>query len=433
MDINKLYAKFIECSGEISTDTRTLMPGSMFFAWKGEYADGNDYINEALKKGARYIVCDNPKNEISDRFIVVKNTITALQNLARHHRIQFDVPVIAIGGSNGKTTTKELLAEILKQQKDTIASFGSLNNYTGVPLTLLRINQLTDIVVLEMGANHIGEIMELCKIALPTHGLITNIGRDHIGMFGGTDAILSANLELYHYLQQNNGYIFVNKNDSILMPKTNNKEKTICYGIGLNNENGIDSLNTVPLVSGVWKNNKIKTQLTGEYNLENIIAAITVAKYFNVPDEKIISGIEGYQPTNNRSEVIYTENNNIIIKDFYNANRTSMELALDNLNKVSMRYPKHKALGIIGDMLELGDYSKTEHQAIIDYSKELGIQDLILVGPEFAQTNYHNYTNYIDVDAAIAEISKNQITHKCILLKASNGTNLAKLYNTVTL
>lgn len=431
MEIKKLYEKFLECSQEISTDTRTLIPGSIFFAWKGEYADGNDYITTALEKGASYVVCDNPKGDISDKCIVVKNSIQALQNLARYHRSRFDVPIIAIGGSNGKTTTKELLAEIFKQQKATIASFGSLNNHTGVPLTLLRMNNLTDIVVLEMGANHIGEIRDLCRIALPTHGLITNIGRDHIGVFGGTDAILEANLELYCYLKENNGHIFVNKNDSILLPKTTLYKKTICYGVGVEGENGITSLNTIPLVSGIWKNNKIKTQLTGEYNLENIIAAIAIAKYFNVQDSKIIYAIKNYQATNNRSEIIHTLNNNIIIKDFYNANRTSMELALVNLKKVSEKYMQHECLGIIGDMLELGDYSKTEHQAVIDYAKELNIENLILIGPEFARLNYYNYTAYVDVNVAISKMSQKEIKNSCILLKASNGTNFAKLFESI--
>jgi UDP-N-acetylmuramoyl-tripeptide--D-alanyl-D-alanine ligase len=431
MDIKNLYEKFIECSQQISTDTRTIIPGSLFFAWKGELFDGNNYINEAFEKGAHYVVCDDPKDAISDNCIVVKNTIETLQGLAHYHRSLFKIPIIAIGGSNGKTTTKELLAGILKQEKDIVASFASLNNHTGVPLTLLRISASTEIVVLEMGANHVGEINELCNVALPTHGVITNIGRDHIGLFGGIEQILQANLELYDFLHTVNGFIFVNKNDSVLVSKTEYLKNVVYYSVGSDNQNDFYSLHSLPLISFKWKDREVHTNLTGEYNLENIMAALTIAKYFNIQDEKIISGISGYKPTNNRSEIVHTKNNNVIIKDFYNANRTSMELALDNFRNIAQNNHHHGSLGIIGDMLELGEYSLAEHQAIVDYAQKLKLENMVLIGSEFARTDRGKYVTYCNVEEAIVALSTQDIRDKCILLKASKGTNLTKLFNAI--
>jgi len=430
MNIKDLYEKFIECSQKISTDTRTNISGSLFFAWKGDLTDGNNYIKKAFENGAEYVVCDNPGDAVSEKCIVVENTIKTLQDLARYHRSLFNIPIIAIGGSNGKTTTKELLASVLKQEKEIISSFGSLNNHTGVPLTLLRISGSTDIAIIEMGANHVGEIAELCTIALPTHGVVTNIGRDHIGLFGSSDAILTANLELYYYLKNNNGYIFVNKND-IDLGKYLGDTRHLFYGVGLLGENGITSLQTIPYVSGQWKSHTIKTHLTGEYNLENIITAIAIAGYFDITDARIITGISEYKSTNNRSEILQTSKDTIVIKDFYNANRTSMELSLNNLAEISRRYPDHQSIAILGDMLELGNYSSTEHTAVLDHAKTIGIQEIITIGPEFSQINISSQNNYKDVDDAIEKISSRNFEKKCILLKASNGTNLEKLFNAI--
>lgn len=430
MNIEAIHKKFIECSQEISTDSRIVTPGSMFFAWKGENGNGNDYVQQALDKGAKYVVCDDIDAVINDSCILVPNTIEALQGLARFHRSQFNVPVVAIGGSNGKTTTKELLACMVRDQKDTVASFGSLNNHTGVPLTLLRMTQYTDIVILEVGANHVGEIIGLCKIAEPTHGLITNIGRDHIGFFGSTDAIVEANLELYKYLEENDGFAFVNKNDKSLYNHTAGLNH-ICYGVGLSGENGLISLNSIPYISAKWKHHILKTHLTGEYNLENIIAGISVARHFNIQEKMIINGIENYIPSNNRSEIVHTDSGNILIKDFYNANRSSMELALDNLAQISSKYLDHTSVAILGDMLELGDYSKTEHQAIVDYAMQLDVDQIILIGPDFERTEHKNITSYPNVESAISYMKEQVLHKKIVLLKASNGTNFQKLFNEI--
>ncbi len=421
MDIFDLYQKFLECRQEVSTDTRTMMPGAMYFGWKGESADGNVFAGEALEKGARYVVIDNPDYYIDERTIVVPDTLQAFQQLARHHRRQFNIPVIAIAGSNGKTTTKDLVNSILSQQKDTVASISSLNNHTGVPKTLFRIHAETDIVIVEMGANHVGEIADLCEIAEPTHGLVTNIGRDHIGYFGDQTAIIEANAELYYYLQTTGGKVLVNKNNMTLMKFSGGNER-LCYGEGLLGESGVTSLGTTPYVSFHWKHYTIETQLTGEYNIENINAAIAVAVHFNILDEYIIRGVVLYQPTSNRSELVpETEKGNIVVKDYYNANRTSMHAALLNLAALGKDNPAKKTIAILGDMLELGDYSSTEHQAVVDIARELGVDKLILVGPDFSATHHGDAQVFLDVNQAIVYLQEQQISDSVILLKSSKN------------
>lgn len=430
MDIISLYNKFIECKQMVSTDTRIIEPGSLFFAWKGEHRDGNTYAQEALDKGARYVVIDNPNYFIDHRTIVVGDSIKIFQDLARHHRRQFDVPVVAIAGSNGKTTTKELIARILATQKNIVASIGSLNNHIGVPKTLLRITRETDIVIVEMGANHAGEIKSLCHIAQPTHGLVTNIGRDHIGSFGDQTAIIESNVELYDYLRVHGGNILINKNNMTLMKFAEGIMQT-CYGENLESEFGVKSQNTSPFISCIWKGKHIETQLTGEYNIENIVAAIAVGKYFNIIDEHICSAISSYKPTNNRSEILVTEKGNIIIKDFYNANLTSMKFALENLRDISKENPNKKSIAIMGDMLDLGEYSLGEHQSALAYAHNTGINEIILIGSEFQKIDYDPSNSYIDVDAAIFALQKSPIKDSVILLKASNGTNFQKLFDNV--
>lgn len=430
MDIFSLHQKFIECNQEISTDTRMLTAGSLFFAWKGEFVDGNSYAKEALEKGARYVVIDNPEYAEDSRYILVDNSIETLAELARYHRRQFDIPVIAIGGSNGKTTTKELTAEILRTQKDVVASFASENNHVGVPKTLLRITNATDIVVLEFGANHKGEIATLCKIAEPTIGLITNIGRDHIGLFGDQAAIIESNVELYDYLRLHNRYVLVNKNNMTLMKYAKGIDQT-CYGEGVKNEFGGFSQKTIPYVSLKWKNYLIQSQLTGEYNIENIIAAISVGVYFDITENHIKNAIESYKPLNNRSELFITEKDNIVIKDFYNANSTSMEASLNNLKDLASTYSKKKSIAILGDMLELGEFSIDEHQSVVDTAQSFDFDEVVLIGPDFKQTNHNDCIHYDNVDEAIFDLQKQNFHDSVILLKASNGTNFKKIFKEI--
>lgn len=428
MDIVSLYKKFIECHQDISTDTRTMSPGSLFFAWKGENFDGNLFAQKALENGARYVIIDNPEYALDNRYILVEDTLQTLEELAHYHRKQFTIPIIAIGGSNGKTTTKELIARVLETQKNVVASIGSLNNHVGVPKTLLRITRDTDIAVVEIGANHLGEIAHICTIAEPTHGLITNIGRDHIGLFGGIGAVIESNLELYTYLKNNNGHLFVDKNNQQLLNYSQGLTQTR-YGAG--NEISdfvVSSFVSSPFVSLAWKNNYITTSLTGEYNIENIAAAIAIGVHFNITEEGVIRGINSYIPSNNRSQIITTEDN-IIVKDFYNANRSSMELALDNLEQISWVYPEKQTIAIIGDMLELGEFSHEEHQAVVDYALLKEFDKIILVGPDFAQTQYEGCNSYKNVEQAISDLEKSPLKNSIILLKASNGTNFTKLFN----
>jgi len=432
MDIIHLYQKFIECNQKISTDTRTLVPGSLFFGWKGEYNDGNTYAKEALKKGAAYAVIDNADYYIDHRTIVVSDVMKTFQGLAAHHRRQFNIPILAIGGSNGKTTTKNLIRDILTTQKNVVASKESLNNHTGVPITLFAITDETDIAVIEMGANHIGEITELCTIAEPTHGIVTNIGRDHIGLFGDQTAIIEANIELYNYLRDHHGEVLINKNNMTLMKFASGISQT-CYAEGMIGEFGITSQQTAPYVSAIWKGNTIQTLLTGEYNIENIMTAIATGVYFDIHDKNIITALESYKPQNNRSEIVETIRGNTVIKDFYNANRTSMEAALNNLSEIKIKYPQKKTIAILGDMLELGDYSLKEHQAVYEYACSQKIETIILIGPEFlkVEADNKNYLyQYTDVDDALHNMNQ-LFGNSVILLKASNGTNFQKLFNNI--
>lgn len=429
MDIFKLYKKFTQdCRGQICTDTRKVAPGSLFFGWKGESSDGNAFAKQALEKGCRYAVIDNPDYALDERYIIVDSSIEALQMLARYHRQQFHIPVIAIAGSNGKTTTKELMADVLGGQKNVISPIGSLNNHVGVPKTLLRINKETDIAIIEMGANHVGEINELCKIAEPNYGVITNIGRDHIGFFGGEEFILQANLELYDFLKNNDGQIFVDKNEKVLFQETKGMQ-TICYGNGLTSEFGVSSLETSPYVSLSWKHYVIPTQLTGEYNVQNISCAIAVGVHFEIQDDIIIEALQEYKPVGNRSQIERSSvGDNIIIKDFYNANRTSMELALENLALVAAEFDGREIVAILGDMFELGDFAQREHQAVAAKAQELDIDRIILVGSEFKKISLEGVTQADTTEKALEYVRHINLQNSIILLKASNGMNFQLIY-----
>lgn len=429
MSRENLYKIFIEeCKGKVCTDTRNVTPRSIFFALSGDKHNGNTYAEQAIDLGCLYAVVDNPLYVLNEKYILVKNSIKALQELANDHRKQFDIPVIGLTGSNGKTTTKELISSVLEKEKNIIATEGNLNNHIGVPLTLLRIKKETEIVIIEMGANHVGEIAKLCEIAQPTHGMITNIGRAHLGLFGGFDGVVRAKTELYRYLEKIGGISFVNGMDKLLLEKSNTLEK-ITY-LSENSEYPIFSQKTLPFVSLKWKQHTIQSNLTGEYNIDNIAAAISVAGYFGLSDENIISGIENYKPQNERSEIKETKKRNMIIKDYYNANRTSMECAIDNL--VNIRTEKEKIV-ILGDMFDLADFSLEEHRAVVEYLLQSKIQNIILVGEYFYEVSggYRKIMRYKTTDEAIAEIKKQKFKNYVILLKASQGMNFKKIFNEV--
>lgn len=431
MNIINFHQSFIENYGQkICTDSRNVELGSIFFALRGEQFNGNEYAQDALDKGCALAIVDDPKLT-GEKFLLVENVYEFLKNLATHHRRTFNIPIIGITGSNGKTTTKELMNSVLSQQKKVVATKGNLNNHIGVPLTLLRITNDTDIAIIEMGANRIGDIKDLCEIAEPTDGIITNIGRAHLGYFGGVGAVIEAKTEMYRFVQKHGGHIFVNASDELLLKYAQGIDKTL-YGSSVNNEFKVVSQKTSPYVSVVWGcDTKIQSKLTGEYNIENIACAIAVGIYFNIQHEQIVTGIESYTPNNSRSEMITTEKGNTIIKDYYNANSSSIIAALENI-KV-LRKPNQDTIVILGDMFELGEYSEEEHKMVLQKAHELAPDRLIVVGKDFRSVSGDTDESYLNVDECIAKLSKEDISNSLILIKGSNGMHLGKILEAIKL
>ena len=428
--IKALYKIFQE-NPSISIDSRKINKGDIFFALKGERFDGNQYAEQSIQKGASYVVIDDPQYNKGSQFLLVEDVLNSLQKLAHYHREQIDIPVLAITGSNGKTTTKELISNVLKSHYATHFTKGNFNNHIGVPLTLLQLPTDVDIAVIEMGANHIGEIADLCEIAAPTHGLITNIGRAHLEGFGGLEGVKKGKSELYKYLAKNKGIVFINMNENFLRNLAiENKRKVyytkseqphaenIPYEVKLiSNEPFIKvsflSERQQPIIAG--------SQLMGIYNFNNIMTAIVIGRYFKVPATKIREAIENYVPSNNRSQLI-KRNTNTFIMDAYNANPDSMKNALENF--ANLVAPSK--IAILGDMLELGDFSKQAHSEILAQANELKFSKVILVGNEFKKVSTDNliFENVVE----LKNWFQNQAfenTH--ILLKASRGIKLENL------
>lgn len=425
MEITELYKIFLK-HPKTCTDTRADVENSIFFALKGENFDGNQYANSALEKGAAYAVVDNAEYKTSDKVILVEDVLEILQDLARYHRSRFDIPVIAITGSNGKTTTKELITQVLKAKYKTLSTVGNLNNHIGVPLTLLRITSDTEIAVVEMGANHQGEIEKLCRIAEPGYGLITNIGKAHLEGFGGFGGVVKAKTELYHFIRNTNGSIFINNENELLIRHSAGINK-IYYGTtpGVNCRASV--LSTQPFVKVNWLNREggltINSNLYGAYNFENILASVCVGDYFKVNREKIVRAIENYIPDNQRSEIIRTGSNKIFM-DAYNANPTSMSLALEEFS----RNEDKKKIVILGDMLELGNQSMNEHQNILDQIKDYPFEKVFVVGPYFQKSNTNKkWNSFGDVQACINHLKDDPVARHSILIKGSRGIQLEKL------
>ncbi len=423
--IETIYKRFIE-SQQICTDTRDIKPNSIFFALKGENFDGNNFVEKALASGCNACVCSDPKYLNYDDVFVVNDSLKTLQDLANHHRKILNIPIIAITGTNGKTTTKEILARVLDQKFRVAYTQGNLNNHIGVPLTLLAMNKDIEIGIVEMGANHIGEISLLCKIAEPNYGIITNNGKAHLEGFGGFEGGKQAKNELFEYIIQNNGTIFSNTDNEILNKLLNNKKsisygKTnnpFCHGEIIKNTSN-DFTNTIK-----WKcrseNGLAVSNLFGEYNFENILCAITIGNYFNIPAEKIDSAINSYFPQNNRSQLVKDEKNTLIL-DYYNANPTSMASAIDNFKKLD---ENNKCL-ILGDMLELGDESKIEHKKILDSVNNGEFKDIYLVGKYFYSfKNEYNFMFFNSYEEIIKYLSEHTQTNKFFLIKGSRGIKL---------
>lgn len=429
MVIEQLYELYKQ-HPVISTDTRKIAPGSLFFALKGDKFDANTFAAQAVEAGAAYAVIDDAAYRVSEQFILVDDVLTTLQDLARYHRKQLQIPVVGLTGTNGKTTTKELINAVLSQQFNTLATKGNLNNHIGVPLTILTINASHQMAVIEMGANHQKEIAFLCTIAQPTHGLITNVGKAHLEGFGGVEGVKKGKGELYDYLKATNGVAFVNSSsaDLMLMQQARELSNVVYYGQAAMSAVHGNLTGNAPYLSLQWATagnlteQHITSQLTGEYNFDNILAAICIGNYFELSATQINEGIEGYQPKNNRSQIVKTENNTLIC-DYYNANPSSMAVAIANLDNLQA----NRKVMILGDMFEMGDEAAAEHKTVIDLALDTAADEHIFVGNEFYTQNPGKGTFYKTAEEAIEGIKTNPISGATVLIKGSRGMALERL------
>ncbi|MDR1673714.1 MAG: UDP-N-acetylmuramoyl-tripeptide--D-alanyl-D-alanine ligase [Bacteroidales bacterium] len=421
----ELYRLFLR-SPKIVTDSREKQNGGgIFFALKGERFDGNLFAAKALENGAQYAVVDNPEVVTDDCYFVVENALFALQDLARMHREKFKIPVFALTGTNGKTTTKELIRAVLSEKYETLATTGNLNNHIGVPLTLLKLTPTTQIAVIEMGANHQGEIKTLCDIALPTHGLITNIGKAHLEGFGNEEGLKKAKKELYDHLEQHGGTIFYHDTDTVLTDMlATSQATTIPYGSSCRDI----TPSTTPylrIALNICRTDyDLQTQLAGAYNLENVLAAACVGNYFGVPPASVVSAIAGYLPQNNRSQIIRTERNSLLL-DLYNANPASMKAALANfLERMS-----GNRMAILGDMFELGEASPSEHCAVMDMLVAHPEVTAAVTGKNFMQAakHYPGVPAFEDVETLKKWLINHPPNQQTILVKASRGMKLEQI------
>ncbi|MEX1133016.1 MAG: UDP-N-acetylmuramoyl-tripeptide--D-alanyl-D-alanine ligase [Flavobacteriales bacterium] len=415
-----LHKAFLGCS-IAGTDTRSIAAGSLFFALKGPNFNANSFAGEALAKGARYAVVDDPAVVQDERFLLVPDVLKALQELATFHRRTFGIPVIGITGTNGKTTTKELVHAVLSADRPTLATTGNLNNHIGVPLTLLRMTKQHRIAVIEMGANKVGDIKELVDIAEPSHGMITNIGKAHLEGFLSYQGVINAKTEMYAFLGGHGGNVFVNADDALLMEKSSGL-KRITYGTEPEADTVGSTVSVGPFMNVVFMGRdgaayQMATKLIGDYNLPNALSAIAIGQHFGVPDQAIAEALTNYTPSNNRSEFRDTGRNQLVL-DAYNANPTSMAAALENFAAMQGDRPK---LAILGDMLELGADSRKEHDAIVALVKKLGLEARY-VGPEFqCSTKQHTY---LDAAAMLQALTNEPFTGHLVLVKGSRGIKL---------
>lgn len=417
MEIQRLYNCFQQSSG-VSIDTRTIVEGNMFFAIKGDNFNGNKYAKLALENGASYVVVDEKNLVENERYILVQDSLMALQQLSSYYRSTFQGKVIALTGSNGKTTTKELIISVLSSIYRVDGTVGNLNNHLGVPLTLLRSKPDCDFVIVEMGANHVGEIANLSEIAKPDYGLITNIGKAHLEGFGGQEGVIKGKSELYKYLIANNKTIFVNKDDHILTELVDDYAKVVTYS-----KTKFQIMLSDDFLTFKNTNNIIETNLIGEYQLNNIAAAWAMGEYCGVGLNQIEQAIKKYLPSNNRSQVLHHEGNTYLL-DAYNANPSSMNASIDAFLQTSY---SNKAI-VLGDMLELGEYSHEEHQKLVDKLNKIQNIEVYYVGKIFKSVLPENSSNvFATVDELSIELSNKKYLNYHILLKGSRGLALEKL------
>lgn len=423
MQIKDLYDVYTH-HPNIQTDTRKLQKGDLFFALKGPNFNGNLFAQQALDAGAAYVVADEDTGFADERILMTDNVLNTLQQLAKFHRQQFIIPFLAITGSNGKTTTKELVHEVLSTTYKTYTTKGNLNNHIGIPLTILSVKKDAEIAVIEMGANHQKEIESYCSYTLPTHGIITNCGKAHLEGFGGVEGVLKGKGELFDYLRTNNGTVFIMNDYDYLRNLSRGINKIKTYGTSNAEITGIaeDSSELLEVkMTGGTTIEKIRTNLVGEYNLPNVLVAVAVGKYFNVPDDKIKFALENYVPSNSRSQLIHKGTNKIIL-DAYNANPTSMKAAIDNLAKME---GSNKIL-MLGGMMEMGNESLSEHKAILDTIDGYKWKAVVLVGGDFNKFNhpYHYFNNSTE---ARDWFDKQNLENSTILIKGSRSMQMEKV------
>ena len=429
IDIERLYSCFIRSNG-VTTDTRQCKEGMMFFALRGENFDGNRYAKEALDKGCSYVVVDNSDYADADnpQVILVDNSLKALQQLARHHRRQLGTTIVGVTGTNGKTTTKELMAAVLKRKYNLLYTQGNLNNHIGVPLTLLQLTAVHEMAIVEMGANHLGDIKELVDIAEPDYGVITNVGMAHLQGFGSLEGVIRTKGELYDYLRTTERKTIFLNNDNMHLRAIAEGLNAICYGQTASPELCVagEVMACDPYLRFRWKCGEddwreVSTHIVGSYNIDNALCAATVGIYLGVSSEDVSAALAEYVPTNNRSQLTETERNTLIV-DAYNANPTSMRAALDNFARMEVS----GKMAILGDMKELGDSTAEAHQAVVDRLDACGFDEVWLVGEAFSHTQ-HTQRTFADVEAVKEALQHCRVEHRFILIKGSNSMKLSSL------
>ena len=425
--MKNLFELFYKTTG-VCTDSRNVIQDSLFICLRGSNFNGNEFANEALTKGAKFVISDDEKRCDNESVFYVEDTLFFLQKLANYHRLKFNIPIIGITGSNGKTTSKELINAVLSTQYNVLATIGNLNNHIGVPLTLLNLTEKHQIAIIEMGANKFFDIKELCDIAEPTHGIITNIGKAHLEGFGNFEGVLKTKKELYDSIASNKGLIVYNQDDLVLKSTISSEIENRTYGTDTNADIVGELLELTPYVEFKWKSNDydsdiVKTHLIGKYNFYNFLAAISFGVLFKISNKNINNALQSYNPTNNRSQVKETLSNTLIL-DCYNANPTSMSSALESFAQIK----KENKIVILGDMLELGEESLNEHTKIIDQLLDLKLSGF-LIGSIFnslgvKNTNLVTFSNRIEFQEYL---KSNILNKKMILLKGSRGIGLEKL------
>ena len=428
MKVEELYSIY-SAHPVVITDSRDAEQGAVFFALKGEKYDGNAFARQALDKGCAYAVVSDPSLGDDDRFILVEDPLKTLQELAAYHRQQLDIPVLAVTGTNGKTTTKELIVAVLSKKFRVTGTQGNFNNHIGLPLTLLAADKTTEVLVTEMGANHPGEIAFLCDLAAPTHGLVTNIGKAHLEGFGSLENILRTKSELYDYLRKRGGVVFYNDDNDLLRERAGKIRNRVSYGTDEKADIPFRPLKEGKMLTFVWKapggERGVRTHLYGGYNLENAMAAVAVGVGFGVPPEDIVDAVSSYVPGNMRSQVIRTKRRNTVVLDAYNANPASMRSAIEEF----VLLEGEKKAVILGDMLELGEYAEDEHEKILELLKEKGMEENVyLAGENFFRLSVrYGYKGFEITTALKAFLEKNRLEGYTILVKGSRLMRLEEL------